>query len=269
VKSILIGDFPVAYMDRGEGPAVVMIHCSSASHRMWTRLADALDDRYRVLAPDLIGYGLSAGWPADRPFRPMADLETVQGLAALAEGTVHLVAHSYGGVVALEAARLLGARIKSLTLIEPVAFHLLRLAGRTAEWDEISGVARRVRSAADRGALRSAAAIYMSFWIGRLRWWAMPGRRKRDIVGTVQKVAWEFGQIDQAPAPLEAYREIRVPTRLIVGGRTRRPARAVIEVVDATLPDAHVVRIAGAGHMSPFTHAAEVRRLVVEHVDAA
>ena len=97
---------------------------------------------------------------------------------------------------------------------------------------------------------------------------AMPGRRKRNIVGTVQKVAWEFGRIDETPAPLEAYGEIGAPTRLIVGGRTRRPARAVVEVLDAVLPEAHVVRIGRAGHMSPFTHPDEVARLAAEHMDA-
>lgn len=270
VKSIAIGDFPVAYSDRGAGPAVVAVHCSSASHRMWTGLAEALETRYRVLAPDLIGYGLSAGWPADRPFEPMADMETVTRLAASSGGPVHLVAHSYGGVVALEAARLLGAEgVRSLTLIEPVAFPLLRLAGRTSEWEEISAVATRVRGAVERGAHRAAAATYMSYWIGRLRWWAMPGRRRRSVVGTVRKVAWEFGRIHETPAPLDAYGEIGAPTRLIVGGRTRRAARAVVEVAAATLPRAHVVRIDGAGHMSPFTHREEVTRLVVEHVEAS
>ena len=52
---------------RGKGPAVIIGHCSSASHKEWLPLIEALKSEWRVLAPDLIGYGQSAPWPADHP----------------------------------------------------------------------------------------------------------------------------------------------------------------------------------------------------------
>src|SRR5207342_961301 len=50
---------------------------------------------------------------------------------------VHVVGHSYGGVVALHLALAGRVPIRSLTLIEPVAFFLLPHAGAQAAWLEI------------------------------------------------------------------------------------------------------------------------------------
>jgi pimeloyl-ACP methyl ester carboxylesterase len=107
----------------------------------------------------------------------------------------------------------------------------------------------------------------MGFWVGRLRWWLMPRRLQRGIVASVDKVAAEFSIMDQLSTTLADYAAIAAPTRLIVGGRTRQPARAVIDVLRETVPNAHVRLLPDAGHMSPFTHPQAVGTLITEHVD--
>lgn len=268
LKEIKIDGRTIAYLDAGRGPTVILAHCSSASHKEWLGLIETLSDRCRVLAPDLIGYGKSDGWPNDLPFDPYADVNVLIGLATVANGQVHLAGHSYGAATALEAGRLLGSRAKSLTLVEPVAFYLLEPAGRIIEWAEISAVATRVRDAVRQRLHRKAAATYMSYWIGRLRWWLMPRKHRRRIVATVGKVADEFGVISQTGSGLDEYARIDTPTRLIVGGRTRQPARAVVDVLLETLPNAHHRQVPGAGHMSPFTHPNDVHALIAEHIDS-
>ena len=116
-----------AYQDVGAGPTVILAHGSGASHRAWAPVVAALRDRYRVLTPDLLGYGRSEPSRVNAPFHPWSDLGALIALAERADGPVHLVGHSYGGALALEAARTLGPRARSLTLIDPVAFHLMRL----------------------------------------------------------------------------------------------------------------------------------------------
>jgi pimeloyl-ACP methyl ester carboxylesterase len=92
-----------------------------------------LADHYRVLTPDLLGYGWSEPSAVNTRFHPWSDLGALVALAGDADAPVHLVGHSYGGALALEAARTLGPRVQSLTLIEPMAFHLLRLTGADSE----------------------------------------------------------------------------------------------------------------------------------------
>src|SRR3954467_11254594 len=134
LETLTVDGRAFAYQDVGTGPTVILAHCSGASHHAWAPLVTALRDRYRVLAPDLLGYGRSEPWPVNARLHPWSDLGAVLALAELADGPVHLVGHSCGGTVAREAARVLGTRLRSLTLIEPVAFHLLRLTGHMAAW---------------------------------------------------------------------------------------------------------------------------------------
>jgi lipase len=267
VKKVQVGPCTVAYHDSGAGTGVILAHCSSASHRMWVPLITDLQERYRVLAPDLIGYGKSDRWPADQRFDPSLDAEVLVRLAQMVNGPVHIAAHSYGAAAALEAARQIADRVISLTLIEPVAFHLLPTAGRAEEWAEISTIADGVWRAASRGAGRVAAGIYMRFWIGRMRWWLMPRRQRSRIIDTVGKVAAEFDGMRWVSTIPSDYQHIGAPTILMVGGRTRRPAKAVVEVLASNLPKAHVEVIPTAGHMSPFTHGDEVRSKIITHIN--
>ena len=89
-----------------------------------------------MLAPDFIGYGQSGAWPADRVFTGKADVDVLLRLAKKTRRPFHLVGHSYGAVMALLAARELGPKVKSLALVEPVAFNLLRVENRP-EWAEV------------------------------------------------------------------------------------------------------------------------------------
>ena len=266
MHTITVDGRAIAYRDTGSGPPVLLAHCSSASHREWNPLIERLRGRYRLLAPDLIGYGRSDPLPGGAPLEPDAEVNVLRHLTAIAGQPLHLVGHSYGAAVALEAARVLGDRVRSLTLIEPVSFHLLQQPGAAAEWSEISALADRIRTAVARGRPDRATAAYMGFWIGRLRWWVMPRRQQRGIVATVAKVAAEFAMIERLPTTLAEYAAITAPALLIAGARTRRPARAVVDLLASALPDAQLHILPGAGHMSPFTHAQAIVDLIGQHL---
>jgi pimeloyl-ACP methyl ester carboxylesterase len=263
MKQLSVDGFEIAYLDEGKGPAVIIGHCSSASHKEWLPLIETLKAEWRVLAPDLIGYGQSAPWPADQPFSVDADVQVVLAIAKKAKGKLHLVGHSYGAALLLEAARTLGARVKSLTLVEPSLFHLLR--GRP-EWAEVETLAHAVLGAVASGDDRAAAKSFMTYWLGRWRWWLSPERFKSAIEATIPKVALEFGLAVNAPTTLQDYAAITAPTLLIVGGSTGAPNRTIVDLLATTLPDVQVAVVKGARHMSPFTHPAEINRLIVDHL---
>jgi pimeloyl-ACP methyl ester carboxylesterase len=263
VKQLTAGSVDIAYLDEGKGPVVILGHCSSASHKEWLPLIETLKADWRVLAPDFIGYGQSGPWPAEQPFAIDADVAVLLALAKKTKGPLHLVGHSYGAALALEAARTLGRRVKCLVLVEPVSFHLLRQEGRP-EWAEVEALGRAVLGPVANGDDRAAAKAFMTYWLGRLRWWLSPERFKTAIAATIPKVALEFGIAIDAPTKLQDCAEIAAPTLLIAGGKTRAPTRAVVDLLASTLPNAEVEILKGAGHMSPFTHPAELNRLIVD-----
>jgi pimeloyl-ACP methyl ester carboxylesterase len=265
MEQLAVNGVEIAYLDQGGGPAIVIGHCSSASHKEWLPLIETLRSDWRVLAPDFIGYGKSDPWPASEAFRTDTDLSVLLALAEKTEGKLHLVAHSYGAALALEAARTLGSRVKSLALVEPVSFHLLRQE-RRPEWAEIEKLGKTVLGAVARGDDRVAAAAFMSYWLGRFRWFIAPERFKSAITATIPKVALEFGILVEAPTTLQDYAEITAPTLLVKGSKTPAPTRAVVDLLGKTLPNARVETLRGAGHMSPFTHPTEINRLIIDHL---
>lgn len=100
---------------RGE---VVMIHGLAASLAFWyLRLAPALADDYRVTLFDLRGHGRSA--MPTKGYSPAAMAADLCGLLdRLGIGCAHVVAHSFGGLIALHFARLHPERVRSLTLLD-------------------------------------------------------------------------------------------------------------------------------------------------------
>ncbi|ORW87564.1 alpha/beta hydrolase [Mycobacterium sp. IEC1808] len=50
----------IAYRDAGDGPAVLFIHGMAGSSATWHAIIPQLSKKYRVIAPDLLGHGMSA-----------------------------------------------------------------------------------------------------------------------------------------------------------------------------------------------------------------
>ncbi|WP_019970113.1 alpha/beta fold hydrolase [Mycobacterium sp. 141] len=113
---------PIFYAETGTGPAVVMLHgggpgASGVSN--YSRNIDALAAHYRVIVPDMPGYGRSVkGVDQSDPFGYLADM--IRGLLDhLGIETAHLIGNSYGGAAALRLALDTPHRVEKLVLMGP------------------------------------------------------------------------------------------------------------------------------------------------------
>lgn len=257
----------MSFTDVGEGPAVVLLHGSASSRHQWRRLVARLAGRYRVLAPDLHGYGGTVLRDGLR-LRLSDEVAIVRALADRAGESFHLVGHSSGGALALGAAPELRDRLDSLTLIEPAAFQLLRFEGEFDAWQEIDDLAQRHMELAWERKYEACADLFMGYWIGTRAWEEMPPERRDAIIEVMPKVATEWAWISMVQAGgASAYAELDVPTLLIRGTRTRFAARRVVDLLAETLPVGTLVEIEGAGHLAPVTHADFVDVVIERHLD--
>ncbi|MES2885683.1 MAG: alpha/beta hydrolase [Pseudomonadota bacterium] len=93
----------IFYRDSGGSlPPLLLIHGFPTASWDFYRMWDALTQRYRVLAPDLIGFGFSAK-PFDYPYSILDQAELCAKLCARQQLTeIHVLAHDYGVSVAQE-----------------------------------------------------------------------------------------------------------------------------------------------------------------------
>ncbi|UQZ88607.1 alpha/beta hydrolase [Deltaproteobacteria bacterium Smac51] len=114
------GGLRLHYVDEGQGATVLMVHGNPTWSFFWRRLISGLAPKYRCLAPDHMGMGLSSRpSKSDYSFR-LAD--RVADLAALVEhvnpdGPVHLVVHDWGGPIGLGWAVEHPERVASITIM--------------------------------------------------------------------------------------------------------------------------------------------------------
>ena len=118
---------PTGIKVSGQGPAVVMLHSSLSSSKQWLWLVSQLEPNYTVINCDFLGYGDAED--VSEPDNYSFDVEVARIHQALdiviPNQSYHLVGHSCGGAIALKLAVEAPERVLSMSLYEPVAFHLL------------------------------------------------------------------------------------------------------------------------------------------------
>lgn len=265
-----IGGVRVECVEQGAGEPVILLHSSASSAAQWRSLAQRLSGRYRVLAPDLWGYG-GTGLRRDPGFGLAHEAEIVHALLHRAGGSAHLVGHSYGGAVALHVALRHAASILSLNLIEPTAFHLLREneAMDAAAFAEIAALAARVSRAGIDGDHIGGMASFVDYWSGPGTWAAFSTSKRLALSTRLEKVALDFQALFAEPTRLQDCWPLFMPVLLVEGSASPLPARRICGQLSRIISGSRLEVVEGAGHMLPLTHAEQVNALVAAHLDGA
>ncbi len=139
METITNGDIRLKVHIEGEGEPVLLLHGFPDSHKLWRYQVPALAAAgYRVIAPDLRGFGQS-----DRPINVDAYAMTtlVGDVAAILDQTdapaAHIIGHDWGAILAWVVAGVMPARVRSLTALavgHPGAFFNAGIAQREKSW---------------------------------------------------------------------------------------------------------------------------------------
>jgi pimeloyl-ACP methyl ester carboxylesterase len=108
------------YMEAGSGPAVILVHGSGpgvTAYANWRLVIPALAEQFRVIAPDMVGFGFS-----ERPDNAQYGVQTwadqVVGLMdSLGVAQASIVGNSFGGAIALRIATQHPDRVNRLVLM--------------------------------------------------------------------------------------------------------------------------------------------------------
>ncbi|MFF5481979.1 alpha/beta fold hydrolase [Streptomyces sp. NPDC012935] len=231
----------------GQDP-VVLLHGTPFSSYVWRAVARALARRHQVFVWDMPGYGTSE-------MSPDQDVSLATQGRVFTELLAHwnldeplVVAHDFGGAVALRAHLLHGARYRALALVDPVALApwgspFFRLVG------EHSDVFGQLPPALHRALVRE----YISSASSPGLHPAVLDRLSRPWLGDAGQSAFyrQIAQADQRHTDevQERYGEIGIPTLVCWGEDDTWIPLAKGRELAARIPDARLEPIAGAGHL--------------------
>ena len=124
VRDVAAKGARVRFVEAGSGPPVVLLHDYLSSQIEWEEVVPRLARRFRVIAPDLPGFGESEKPPASRyAYGLDAFAESVADLvAAIGVGRISLCGHAMGGAVALTLAANHAHLVEKLVLASPLVF---------------------------------------------------------------------------------------------------------------------------------------------------
>jgi len=222
-------------------PAMVFLHGAGFDQSTW-----ALHSRwfahhgYAVLAPDLPGHGRSAG-PALRSIAEMADW-TIALLSATGADKAHLVGHSMGSLIALDAAARHPQRVTALSLIGTAA-------AMTVGPDLLKAAEANEQAAID---MVSIWGLGFQAELGGSQapgLWMHGGAQSTLQRGQPGVLFNDLAACNAYQDALSSGARISVPTTLILGERDMMtPARAG-KALAAAMPHSRTVILQGAGHM--------------------
>lgn len=250
-RVILSDGATLAYVDEGAGPPMVMLHgFVGTAHRHLEALIQEFRSDFRVLAPDLRGYGASQPPPRDFPptfyERDAEDIE--EFLDRLHVKSTVLLGFSDGGESALVLAGRRPDLVRGLIvwgafgLVQPSAIQWLNSLPPVESWGN------------DLEEWRLALVHYHGEW----QWPGLVTHYIDTVRGLVAS-GWKAG--------LECAPLITCPVLQIHGETEERANRAEAVQLAAAIPHGRVAIVSGAGHFVQFERNEELVGLIRSFVE--
>jgi 3-oxoadipate enol-lactonase len=259
MPKINVNDVQLNYVERGRGTPLVLVHGFPLDHSMWAGQVDSLAVDYRVITPDLRGFGASDVVPGTATMAQIA--EDVAGLleALSISEPVIFCGLSMGGYVAWQFALNHRTRLAKLILCDT------RAIADTAE-----AAAGRLKTAEK--VLAEGAAVVADAMMPKL-FAPVAAKEQPAIVESTRQVilntkpegiAAALRGMAERPDVSARLAEFNLPTLLICGEHDGISPPTEMRGIAEKMPQAKFVEIAGAGHMAPLEKPDPVNAVIRE-----
>lgn len=262
-------------VERGRGRPLVLIHGVTLQAGVWAPLLHLLADRYRVLAVDVRGHGLSRAGRAGFGRKVAAgDVATLLEHFDLHDAVI--AGHSMGGMILMEFAgdfpEMLDERVAAVVFLNTAAYEVVPQPVLPIA----KALGRRVRTRYEAGRpvpQRPVGEDDLSWCLTRLAFGARPSAKAVD---QTRRYLEEVPQSTSLPSWIDlidhdardALRATRTPSMVLVGSRDLlTPVRSARRIA-SFLPGCRLEVLPGAGHQLMQERPFEVARLIDEMVAA-
>jgi len=221
----------IHFREAGAGPAILITHGYSATSYMWRDTLATLTANYHAIAWDIRGHGHSDSPDDPALYSREASLEDMDALLDYAGATdAILIGHSLGGYLSLAYAVTRPERVRALVLVGTGPGY--RKPEARDGWNQqAEGRAR----------------YFEKNGVDGLETPDAHGGEHRDAAGLARAARGILAQDDALV--MERLKEITVPA-LVVVGADDTPFRGASDYLASRLPDARLVVLEGAGHLT-------------------
>ena len=251
----------MSYDDYGSGPLILLLHGSPGTAKSWEPVGKRLAGRFRVIAPDLPGYGETSPQSVGAP-------PEVGYAGLLIEGLMHKVGvpqimagYSYGGVVALNLASRGGIPFRKLILFEPVALKILPLAGELEAFKKASVVFEDYISSFEKGN-QQAIQKMVDFWFGPGAFDKLPPKSVSYLINETPANIRDVQATFREHYSTNTLPKIPFPVEVIVGDHSPETTLQIGQAIANLVRTGRLRKIKDANHAMITTHIDAVARII-------
>jgi 3-oxoadipate enol-lactonase len=231
---------PIVHAEAGSGPVLVLVHGHPFDREMWWPQLEAFAGRFRVIAPDLRGYGESPPRPGTVTMAELSD-DIWSLLDALGVDTAAVIGLSMGGLVAMEMAIERPQRLWALGLVattaQPVTAEERRERLAMADLVEHEGIEPLVAAMAPK--------LFGDAPNERVVEVVLAMMRRANPVGAAAALRGRANRPDYRPA----LRKLGLPVFVCAGTADAWSTADVTSELVGCLRDPIVVTLHGVGHL--------------------
>jgi pimeloyl-ACP methyl ester carboxylesterase len=258
----------IDYDETGSGPTIVLVPGSCSTGAAWRPVIAAWEGRFRTVTTSLLGYGGTAERRSKHERSIAQEIDIVEAVVRRAGGGIHLVGHSFGGLVSLAVALRGQSRLASLTILEAPATEILRDRGETDHYGAFRSMTDRY-FARLAGAEPDAVADMIDFYGGAGTFASWPPRLRAFANETTAVNILDWASAFAFPLGAEALGTLALPVLVVYGSVSHPAAQRANALLAECIEGASLSAIEGAAHFMIATHAAETAELIASHVARA
>lgn len=245
------------YEQQGSGPPIVFIHGSYATTSTWKKMIGRLAANHHCISIKLPGH---CGTPDPEDFaNPTINTELdilEQIITAVTDQPIHLVGHSFGGVIALSLALKGSVALSQMTLFEPVAAWVLdKVQDEKASAVVQEFLATYFHDVAIKKPYVCGQVI--DFWGGHGAFDSLPTFIKDSMEPLVENNIRHWNLNAAIDSTVNDLQNLLIPTRLVCGTQSNPTAHAISDHLNNAIPTSKKYTIEGASHFLVTSHADE------------
>jgi pimeloyl-ACP methyl ester carboxylesterase len=248
VKTITTNGYPMAYVERGAGPTLVLVHGSLNDYRYWTPQLETLSSRFRVVSVSLRHY-YPERWNGVGNFgleQHAADVAVL--IEKLNVGPVYLVGWSRGGQVTTRTALARPDLVRKLLLMDPALTELVPPLKPASGEDVVVARAKATEVYYRKGDIAGGLEYFFDDVNGKGAWKRLTDVQRQFRLENAWTVVGQAADGKANPISCDDIGKINIPVLLMTGDKSPPHFRPILDAYQRCQPAAVRVTIPNAAH---------------------